>query len=88
MKLESPVPAVDRRSLDDARPVPVAPVRPSVAAAMRAPGAVVTPAPKAKIEIKDLRFYYKNYLALKGINRNAMLVATAFVGLFVVLDLP
>jgi hypothetical protein len=27
------------------------------------------------------------YLALKGINRNAMLVATAFVGLFVVLDL-
>lgn len=28
------------------------------------------------------------YLALKGINRNAMLVATAFVGLFVVLDLP
>jgi hypothetical protein len=28
------------------------------------------------------------YLALKGINRNAMLVATAFVGLFVILDLP
>jgi hypothetical protein len=27
------------------------------------------------------------YLALKGVNRNAMLVATAFVGLFVVLDL-
>jgi hypothetical protein len=27
------------------------------------------------------------YLALKGINRNAMLVATAFVGLFIVLDL-
>src|SRR5664279_3968868 len=27
------------------------------------------------------------YLALKGINRNAMLVATAFLGLFVVLDL-
>ena len=27
------------------------------------------------------------YLALKGINRNVMLVATAFVGLFVVLDL-
>lgn len=27
------------------------------------------------------------YLALKGINRNAMLIATAFVGLFVVLDL-
>jgi hypothetical protein len=27
------------------------------------------------------------YLALKGINRNAMLLATAFVGLFVVLDL-
>jgi hypothetical protein len=27
------------------------------------------------------------YLALKGINRNAMLVATAFIGLFVVLDL-
>ena len=27
------------------------------------------------------------YLALKGINRNAMLVATAFVVLFVVLDL-
>jgi hypothetical protein len=27
------------------------------------------------------------YLALKGINRNAMLVATAFVGLFVALDL-
>lgn len=27
------------------------------------------------------------YLALKGINKNAMLVATAFVGLFVVLDL-
>jgi hypothetical protein len=27
------------------------------------------------------------YLALKGIHRNAMLVATAFVGLFVVLDL-
>ena len=27
------------------------------------------------------------YLALKGVNRNAMLVATAFVGLFIVLDL-
>jgi hypothetical protein len=27
------------------------------------------------------------YLALKGVNRNAMLLATAFVGLFVVLDL-
>jgi hypothetical protein len=27
------------------------------------------------------------YLALKGVDRNAMLVATAFVGLFVVLDL-
>jgi hypothetical protein len=27
------------------------------------------------------------YLALKGLNRNAMLLATAFVGLFVVLDL-
>jgi hypothetical protein len=27
------------------------------------------------------------YLALQGINRNAMLVATAFVGLFIVLDL-
>src|SRR5215469_15904375 len=27
------------------------------------------------------------YLALKGVNRNAMLIATAFVGLFVVLDL-
>ncbi len=27
------------------------------------------------------------YLALKGINRNAMLIATAFVGLFVFLDL-
>ncbi|MBI4675062.1 MAG: hypothetical protein HY741_25765 [Chloroflexi bacterium] len=27
------------------------------------------------------------YLALKGINRDAMLAATAFVGLFVVLDL-
>jgi hypothetical protein len=27
------------------------------------------------------------YLALKGVNRDAMLVATAFVGLFVVLDL-
>jgi hypothetical protein len=27
------------------------------------------------------------YLALRGINRNAMLVATAFVGLFVVVDL-
>ena len=27
------------------------------------------------------------YLALKGINRSAMLVATAFVGLFIVLDL-
>jgi hypothetical protein len=27
------------------------------------------------------------YLALKGINRNAMLAATAFVGLFVILDL-
>jgi hypothetical protein len=27
------------------------------------------------------------YLALKGANRNAMLLATAFVGLFVVLDL-
>lgn len=27
------------------------------------------------------------YLALKGINRNAMLVATAFVGLFIFLDL-
>jgi hypothetical protein len=27
------------------------------------------------------------YLALNGVNRNAMLVATAFVGLFVVLDL-
>jgi hypothetical protein len=27
------------------------------------------------------------YLALKGANRNAMLVATAFVGLFIVLDL-
>src|SRR5262249_5146291 len=27
------------------------------------------------------------YLALKGVNRNAMLVATTFVGLFVVLDL-
>ena len=27
------------------------------------------------------------YLALKGLNRNAMLVATAFVGLFVVLDM-
>ena len=27
------------------------------------------------------------YLALKGIDRNAMLVATAFIGLFVVLDL-
>src|SRR5205809_4059629 len=27
------------------------------------------------------------YLALKGVNRNAMLVATGFVGLFVVLDL-
>jgi hypothetical protein len=27
------------------------------------------------------------YLALRGINRNAMLLATAFVGLFVVLDL-
>lgn len=28
------------------------------------------------------------YLALKGINRDAMLVATACVGLFIVLDLP
>jgi hypothetical protein len=27
------------------------------------------------------------YLALKGVNRNAMLVATAFMGLFIVLDL-
>jgi hypothetical protein len=27
------------------------------------------------------------YLALKGVNRNAMLLATAFVGLFIVLDL-
>jgi hypothetical protein len=27
------------------------------------------------------------YLALKGVNRNVMLVATAFVGLFIVLDL-
>jgi len=27
------------------------------------------------------------YLALQGVNRNAMLVATAFVGVFVVLDL-
>lgn len=27
------------------------------------------------------------FLALKGVNRNAMLVATAFVGLFIVLDL-
>jgi hypothetical protein len=27
------------------------------------------------------------YLALKGVNRNALLVATAFIGLFVVLDL-
>lgn len=27
------------------------------------------------------------YVALKGINRNAMLIATAFVGLFIVLDL-
>ncbi|MBV9670595.1 MAG: hypothetical protein JOZ43_06535, partial [Acidobacteriales bacterium] len=27
------------------------------------------------------------YLALQGVNRNAMLVATAFVGLFIVLDL-
>jgi hypothetical protein len=27
------------------------------------------------------------YLALKGVNRNTMLVATAFVGLFIVLDL-
>ena len=27
------------------------------------------------------------YLALKGVSRNAMLLATAFVGLFVVLDL-
>jgi hypothetical protein len=28
------------------------------------------------------------YLTLKGINKNAMLLATAFTGLFVVLDLP
>ena len=27
------------------------------------------------------------YLALKGVDRDAMLVATAFIGLFVVLDL-
>jgi hypothetical protein len=27
------------------------------------------------------------YLALKGVNRNAMLLATAFIGLFIVLDL-
>jgi hypothetical protein len=27
------------------------------------------------------------YLALKGVNRDAMLAATAFIGLFVVLDL-
>ena len=27
------------------------------------------------------------YIALKGINKNAMLVATAFIGLFVILDL-
>ncbi|MBI3710731.1 MAG: phosphate ABC transporter ATP-binding protein PstB [Proteobacteria bacterium] len=67
MKSDSPVPAVDRRSRDDARPVPVAPVRPSVAAAVPAPSAIVAPAPTAKIEIKDLRFYYKTYLALKGI---------------------
>jgi hypothetical protein len=26
------------------------------------------------------------YLALKGVNRNAMLVATAFLGLFIVLE--
>lgn len=40
--------------------------------------------------LTDLLFVpmaFSLYLALKGINRNAMLVAIAFVGLFVVLDL-
>src|SRR5690349_16378274 len=45
------------------------------------PASAAQPAPVPKVEIKDLRFYYKDYLALKGINLTLYdKRVTAFIG--------
>jgi phosphate transport system ATP-binding protein len=48
---------------------------------IEAPTAAAQTAPVPKIEIKDLKFYYKDYLALKGINLTLYdKRVTAFIG--------
>jgi phosphate transport system ATP-binding protein len=81
MKSESTVTAVNRQALDDARPAPVAPSLSPVAAAVPAPSPIPEAASKIKVEIKKLRFYYKSYLALKGITLSLYdKRVTAFIG--------
>jgi phosphate transport system ATP-binding protein len=77
MSLEMPTATAQRPTLR----APVMPSRPAVASPATRPSDGPQPALVPKVEIKDLRFYYKDFEALKGINLTLYdKRVTAFIG--------